>query len=133
MIRLEQNSVNNVIVTLTELTTQVNPFYLFEFISDDTNESKIFIALDISPNINRFNRFNIELTTSTEDLLNGVIKLPLKGFYKYKIYSQSSSTNLDISNTTELVETGKVYINDNVKPSKTVYEYGNDTKIVYNG
>ena len=133
MIRLEQDTVNSVVVTLTELTTQINPFYLFEFISDDTNDSKIFVSTDISTNISRFNKFNIELTSSTEDLLNGVIKMPLKGFLKYKIYSQASSTNLDLNNITELVEVGKVYINDTVKPSKTVYVEGNDNKIVYNG
>lgn len=133
MIKLEQNTVNNVIVTLRELTTISNPFYLFEFISDDTNESKIFTATDISTNINRFNEFNIELTTGIEDLLNGVIKLPLKGFYKYNIYSQVSSTNLDLENITELVESGKVYINDSVTPVKTVYTDGTNTKQVYNG
>ena len=133
MIRLEQDTINKVVVTLREFTTISNPFYLFEFISDDTNDSKIFTGLDISTNVNRYNEFNIELTTSTEDLLNSVVKLPLKGFYTYNIYSQVSNTNLDLANITELVEVGKVYVDGAVKPIVTVYEDGTDNKIVYNG
>ena len=133
MIRLQQSTVNDVVVTLTELTTQLNPYYLFSFTSDTSNDSKIFISADTSTNIDRYNRFSIELTAGTENLLTGVIKLPLKGFYKYVIYSQASSTNLLIANTTEIVEEGKVYVNDTVTPVITVYTDGNDNKIVYNG
>ena len=42
MILLQQNNVNSSIFTLSEKTTIVNPYYLFEFISQDTNISKIF-------------------------------------------------------------------------------------------
>ena len=133
MIRLEQDTINKIVVTLREFTTISNPFYLFEFVSDDTNDSKIFTGVDISTNVNRYNEFNIELTTSTEDLLNSIIKLPLKGFYTYNIYSQVSSTNLDLANITELVEVGKVYVDGTVKPIVTTYEDGTDNKIVYNG
>jgi len=133
MIRLEQDAINSVIVTLRELTTIDNPFYLFEFISDDTNVSKLFTTANISTNINRYDEFNIELTSGAEDLLNGVIKLPLKGFYQYNIYSQVSETNLDLSNVTGLVESGKVYINDTIKPIKTAYDGGQKTRTVYNG
>ena len=103
MIRLEQDTINKVIVTLREFTTISNPFYLFQ------------------------------LTTSTEDLLNSIVKLPLKGFYKYNIYSQVSSTNLDLANITELVEVGKVYVDGTIKPDLTIYGSGTDNKIVYNG
>lgn len=133
MIRLDQDTINRVVVTLKELTTISDPYYLFEFISDDTNVSKIFTTANLSTNVNRYDEFNIELTSSTEDLLNGVIKLPLKGFYKYNIYSQVSETNLDLDNVTELVEVGKVYINDTVNPVKTTYDGGQKTRTVYNG
>ena len=133
MIKLEQNTVNDVVLTLREMTTISNPFYLFEFVSDDTNESKVFTASDVSTNKGRYNEFKIELSDGTEDLLNGVIKLPLKGFYQYHIYSQVSETNLDLANITELVEVGKVYVNGDIKPSLEVYTDGNKTKTVYNG
>ena len=49
MIKLEKDTVNRVVVTLTEKVTIPAPVYfLFEFISDDTLKSKIFTATDIS-------------------------------------------------------------------------------------
>ena len=133
MILLNQNNVNSSIFTLSEKTTIVNPYYLFEFISQDTNISKIFTAADISTSKGRYNEFNIELTTGTEDLLNGVVNLPLKGFYDYKIYSQANETNLDLANVSELVEVGRIYIQDTATPIKEVYDAGQKTKTVYNG
>jgi hypothetical protein len=133
MIDLQQNQTNNVIVTLRELTSISNPYYLFEFTSQDTNESKIFTGVELSQNVNRYNKFNIELTSGAEDLLNSVINLPIKGFYTYHIYSMVDPTNLDLANITELVEMGKVYVNDTIKPIKKSYTGGNNTKTVYNG
>jgi len=133
MILLQQNTVNDVVLTLRELTTIENPFYLFVFTSDDTNISKIFTGVDISTNVNTYNEFNIELTSGAEDLLDSVINLPYKGYYTYNIYSMVTEGNLDINNVTELVESGKVYVNDTVKPVKTTYAGGNNTKAVYNG
>ena len=133
MILLQQNTVNSAIFTLSETTTIVNPYYLFEFISQDTNQSKIFTCADVSTSKVRYNEFNIELTTSAEDLLNGVVNLPIKGFYDYKVYSQVSETNLDLNNVAELVEVGRIYIEDTAMPVKEVYDAGQKTKTVYNG
>jgi len=133
MIFLNQDTVNDVVVTLRELTTISNPFYLFEFTSDDTNIPKYFTGTDISTNVNVYNEFSIELTSGVEDLEDCVIKLPLKGYYKYNIYSMVTEGNLDIANITELVESGKVYVEDAVNPIKTAYAGGNNTKTVYNG
>ena len=133
MILLKQNTVNKVVATLREKATIVAPFYLFEVISQDTKESKIFTASDVSANLVRYNEFNIELTSTTEDLLNGVVKLPLKGFYDYVIYSQEVETNLDLANVTEIVEKGKIYVEDTATPQKEIYNGGQKTKTVYNG
>ena len=133
MILLDQDTINQSVFTLSELTTIENPYYLFEFISDDSNDSVIFTGVDVSTNKSRYNKFEIELTSSTEDLLNSVIKLPLKGFYKYNVYSQVSATNLDLANVTKLVETGKAYVLDVVSIITETYTGGNNDKIVYNG
>lgn len=133
MVLLEQNKVNEAILTLREKTTLVVPFYLFVFTSTDTKEEKIFTASETSTKLERFNSFNIELTSGVEDLLSGVVKLPFKGFYDYIIYSQESETNLDLANITEEVERGKVYVDDNVAKPKTVYNGETRTKTVYNG
>jgi hypothetical protein len=133
MIRLEPNTVNSVVVTLNELATLATPFYLFEFIKDDTNETKIFTASNVSTSRSRYDEFNITTTTGTEDLLNGVIDLKTKGYYTYNIYEQVSSTNLNLANITSLVEVGKVYMNDVKNPVRKEYEDQTNTKKVYNG
>ena len=133
MIRLEPNTVNSVVVTLTELATLATPYYLFEFIKDDTNETKIFTASNVSVSRSRYDEFNITTTTGTEDLLTGVIDLKTKGYYTYNIYEQVSSTNLDLANITSLVEVGKVYMNDVKNPVRKEYEDQTNTKKVYNG
>ena len=131
MIVLNQGETTKAIFTLREKATIAAPFYLFEVISIDTKESKIFTAIDVSTNIPRYNAFNIELTSDTEDLLNGVVKLPLKGFYDYIIYSQESETNLDLANVTEVVEKGKIYVDGNATKEKTIYNGDRKTRTVY--
>jgi YbbR domain-containing protein len=132
MIYLVQDTDNKVVLTLTEKTTISTPYYLFEFINDDSNNSKIFTGVDISTNLSRYNEFLIVLN-STEDLENSIIDLPATGFYKYNVYSTSVLNDLDINNVTELVETGKIYVEGSEQLTKVTYEEGNDTKVVYNG
>ena len=132
MIKLIQNTSNTVVLTLREVTTLAVPYYVFNFVSDDTNISKVFTGVDISTNVNRYNEFVIELN-SVEDLDNSIIDLPLKGFYKYQIYSTAVLNDLDLNNVTELVESGKVYVDGLEQLTKVIYSDGNDTKVVYNG
>ena len=132
MIYLIQNTSNTVVLTLQEATTISSPYYVFEFISDDTDISKIFTGLDVSTNVVRYNEFVIELN-AVEDLNNSVIDLPLKGFYTYNIYSTAVLNDLDLNNVTELVEVGKVYVDGSEQLTKVTYSEGNNTKVVYNG
>lgn len=131
MIKLEKNYLNEIALTLNEKSTIENGFFLFEFISDDTNESKIFTAFDLSTNKARFNKFAITTTESTEDLLNGLINLKTQGYYTYKIYSQTTATNLLISNTTEIVEIGKIHFGAFGTHNLTAYTDNSTTQSVY--
>ena len=131
MIRLEQDFSNEVVLTLSEVTTLANPYYVFVFTNDDTGVSKTFTGVDISSNIVRYNEFVIELNP-IEDLENSVIDIE-KGFHAYKIYSTAVQNDLDIANTTELVESGIVYVDGDETLIKTTYNGGNNTKVVYNG
>lgn len=106
MILINKNSSNEVVLTLSEKTTIVNATYLFEFTNDATKEIKTFIAVDFSNNKERFNIFNI-IETSTEVPLTGRISLTV-GDWKYKIYEQTSTTNLIVANSGNLVENGRV-------------------------
>ena len=94
MISITKNTTNNVILTLSEKTTLTNAVYLFEVINDATNEVKCFIAQDISSNKVRYNEFNF-IENVTENLLLGTFSLDKSGFYKYNVYEQVSTTNLD--------------------------------------
>ena len=133
MIKLTQNTINNVVVTLTENVTLPAPtYFLFEFISDDTLESKFFTAPDVSTNICRYNQFEIETigATGTEDLLDGIINIPLNGYSKYNVYQMESETNLDPALTGGIVETGKVYFKGDIKPITTAYDDNEDNTFI---
>lgn len=133
MIKLTQSTINTVALSLNENVTIVDPVYfLFEFINDDTNDRVYCTALETSPNTVRYNKFNIELTTGADDPLNGVITLKPDGSWKYNVYQQASSTNIDPDLTGDMVETGKVMVIGTADP--TIVQYSttdNDENIVY--
>jgi len=133
MIRLLKNQTNRVVFTATENVTLSAPVYfLFELISDDTKESKIFTGSDISNNTCRYNEFLVEVTTGTENLLDSIINLELNGYYKYNIYQMSDPTNLDIASASGIVENGKLYLQGDLKPVTTSYNDNEENNyIVY--
>lgn len=131
MIKLERNTSNDVVLTLTEKTTIESPTYLFSFKNDITNEYKNFIAADTSTSTNRYNEFTIvEVGAGIEDLLNGEIRLTEYGFYTYFIYAQSSPTNLVPADADELVEQGKMKLIGNEVDYIEPTNDNNDTYIV---
>ena len=109
MILITKNTTNNIILTLAEKTTLTNAVYLFEVTNDSSEVVKCFIAEDISPNKQRYNEFDL-IENATEDLLNGTFELGLSGFYTYNIYEQTSTTNLEPTLSTNLIETGKLNV-----------------------
>tara|TARA_R110001599_G_scaffold222508_1_gene421600 strand:- start:1332 stop:1736 length:405 start_codon:yes stop_codon:yes gene_type:complete len=133
MIKLDKETINRVVITATEKTTITAPvYYLFELISDNTKFAKVFTASDISNNICRYNEFIVEITDGAEDLLNGVINLNTNGYYSYNVYQMASETNLDISLTSGVVESGKMYLQGDKKPVTSSYnDNDNNTYIAY--
>ena len=122
---------NFLIFTLSEKVTLTNPYYLFSFKHQVLMTSVNFIASDVSGFPTRYNKFLITETTGTVNLTSGVVSLPETGFYEYAIYEQTSSSNLDISNTTGLLEIGMVKVESNLpiyreydNQSKTIITYG---------
>lgn len=113
MINLYKNSNNIVVLTLTEKSTLLNPYYLFSFSSTTDYDNIInFVATDTSTYKSRFNKFNIiESGTTYTNLTGGTINLNPNGMWDYTIYEQTSPTNLQISGTTGVVEVGKVIVN----------------------
>jgi hypothetical protein len=104
---IQKNTVNTCVFSLAERTTLNPVYYLFAFTNTQDDTVLTFTCTDISVNKLRYNEFEIEETQS-EDRLTGKITLDLTGSYTYEIYEQSSSTNLDLASTGNLVEIGKI-------------------------
>jgi hypothetical protein len=114
MLKINQNQINEVVVTLNELKTISNPFYIWSIENDLNLTNKIFYSPDQSTNLSRYNLFNIELVNNIidEDLLLGKLFIEDNeyGFWTYKIY-QSPTINLGLTGLTnsDIVEYGRIY------------------------
>jgi hypothetical protein len=110
-----------VVLTLSETSTLVDPFYLFEFIPEFSQSNSIFFTTsDLSPSTFRYNLFDIELssTGSTSGGTNVALNI-VPGQYKYKIYESTGQT-LSISATTgNVVESGRMVVDIPVQSSYT--------------
>lgn len=107
MIYLEQLTGNTIALTLSEMSTLVNPFYYIELINCQTLTSTIYkLSGDTSAYKDRINIYNLNLSADTS-----------AGYYDYNVYETTGSTY-----TTDLniVEFGKMLFKT---PEKNVYEY----------
>lgn len=109
MILINKGEANNIILTLNEKRTIDNPYYIFKFVNDDTNVSKVFYSADLSDNTDRYNQFTITEGTP-ENLLTGTVSLPV-GFYHYTVY-ESETITLNLNLVGEVVELGKVKVQE---------------------
>jgi hypothetical protein len=90
-------------LTLSEKTTIANPKYLFSITQRQSNTTTNFILTDISAFTERYNKFNVtEGTTFDVDA----------GEFLYKVYAQTSNSNLNPSLANELVEEGLLKVNE---------------------
>jgi hypothetical protein len=138
MIVLNQNSSNNVYLTLSEsVTLSANTVYfLFRLTDETTKEEVLFTAPDLSTNLYRYNKFNITLTGSTApniDYTNGIISLNPYGKWNYEVYEQLSSTNLFLSGATGPIEYGIVKVNPSnaINADGVIAEYTGMTDTFY--
>ena len=126
MINIERNTANEIALTLTEKGTAA--YYLFKFQSDNTEAVEYCIATDSSSYPERFNKFTITEQTSPDNL-NAEVELPTEGQWRYFVYANSSSSNLDPTGLTEL-ESGIVKVTGTTTPV-TTYSGGNSNYVVY--
>jgi hypothetical protein len=131
MIRIVKNQSNIIVLTLTERCTLTNPLFLFRFINDESKLSYTFIAQDTSLHTDRYNRFTITEKLNPTLTLSEVY-LPLSGFYHYEIYEQTSTSNLNYTLATGIVEKGKVKV-IGTSTTTTAYDSQNKFNIIYNG
>jgi hypothetical protein len=118
MLQINKAETKTWYLTLTEKTTFSNPTYLFSLTHRLTNVAYNFILTDISAYVDRYNKFEVtEGTTVTLDA----------GEYLYKIYAQSSPTNLNPDLANEVVEEGIVKVDFDV--TRTQYTVTLNEKI----
>ena len=122
---INKNSNSVLVFTLSEKVTLTNPYYLFSLKGQTEMNPINFIVADTSDYIERYNKFLVTETSGTQTLTSGVVTLGDAGFYEYAIYEQTSSTNLEIVNTTSLLEIGLIKV---VGPTGTVQAYDNQSK-----
>lgn len=119
MILINKNSTSTYYFTLTENVTLTSPYFLFEFTNDFTQTPVYFIAANTSSYSYRYDSFVITETSGTNILTSGTITLSPAGQWTYRVFEQTSSTNLNPANATTLLETGIVKV---VGTSDTYYE-----------
>lgn len=116
MIYIEKNSTNNFVLTVSETSKLVNPYYVFSFTNEFNLESEpiIFSTPDISSYPDRYNQFVlVEGTTgSTGGGYNVTLSL-ISGQFRYKVYESLTQT-LDLDDTTGVVlEEGRMVVSGN--------------------
>jgi len=116
--------------TCTEKGVLTNPYYLINFVNDTTKDERFCICEDVSDFPARNQKLLIEETTTPASATNEV-NLDTTGFWKYYIYEQASSTNLDPTGLTE-VERGKLLVTTNT-PTLSTYEGYQTSLAQYNG
>ena len=124
---------STLVFTLKEKQTLTAPYWLFELkFRGDGTTTKTFIASDISGFPDRFNKFLVtEVNAGSENLTSGTINLPYVGEWHYRIFEQSSSSNLDVTNATNEVENGIVRVVSGSATNPTTHQIS-QTSYMYN-
>ena len=118
MIVINKDSVNTIALTLletSEFPTQYT-YNLFVFENAETGDEKIFTTVKYTSNNQRYEKFYITESATTENLLTGVIHMTGNtSQWTYKVYESLTSfnaNNLAVSATTgTIVEQGRVLLN----------------------
>jgi hypothetical protein len=103
VIYINKGEVNNIVLTLSEVSTLTNPYYLFVFQNEMNPQSTpiLFSTADISAYPERYNQFLLDEPVDVE--LN-------KGQYSYFVY-ESLTPPVTIEDTTGIViEEGRMVV-----------------------
>ena len=120
MLQLKRGQVNNLYLNLADVRTNSSGyFYLF--------------AVKASTNA-RYDKLRIT-ENNTEDKPNGTVKLFPEGFFKYIIYEQTSSSNLDPTDSSVVgeLDRGVAFVSASTFMQESTYtEYDTtDTNTIY--
>ena len=103
---------STIIFTLKEKQTLTNPYFLFELkFRGDGTTTKTFIAADTSTYSDRYNQFLVtEVNAGSEILTSGTVNLQTVGEWHYRIFEQTSASNLNVANATSELENGIIKV-----------------------
>ena len=115
----------SIYVTAADVQTiaQASVYYLIELTSMGSKNSLYFLPSSVVPNNGRYTKLNFTVISkdaiqqptlgiiSFYDSVGGLDTYPM-GFYEFKIYEQTSSTNLDPLLSTGLLEKGFAFVRD---------------------
>ncbi len=107
MIYINKDELNSIVLTLTEVSTLSNPYYLFVFQNEMNPESTpiLFTTPDISAYPERFNQFELDEPVDV-DLM--------KGQYSYSVY-ESLIPPITIQDTTgDVIEEGRMVVSGTI-------------------
>lgn len=115
------------ILTLTELVSISDPYYLFVFTHVTTKDEIRFVKGEIEDESDypaRYNQFTIDAAA--------VFAGQQPGEWHYKVYEQASSTNINPALSGGILEEGKLQLDRSVAFAYTQYEQSTSFK-TYNG
>jgi hypothetical protein len=120
MVILTQNTTSNASFTLGETTTISNPTYLFEFENVFTKDKFYIIPTEVVSN-ERYNEFSFDLTEEG-------VELEPVGWFRYNVYQQTSTTNLDPELSQGIVESGKMLLREGEEKEVENFTYVSDNE-----
>lgn len=124
MQKITRLSNSTLVFTLTEKQTLTSPYWLFELkFRGDNTTVKTFIASDTSSYPDRYNQFLVtEVDAGSELLTSGTVNLQNTGEWHYRIFEQSSSSNLIVANATTECENGIILVLPSSVTTPTVHQ-----------
>jgi predicted GNAT superfamily acetyltransferase len=122
MLHFTKGNIDTIVVTLTEKCTLQSPNYLWVCTSRTTNEVVKFVILGNTDLTNASLRFNKFLFTTNSKFANST-----NGEWSYIVYEQTSTTNLDPTLATGIVEKGQLTVNDSTQFEFNTYTNVNNT------
>lgn len=124
---------STIIFTLKEKQVLSNPYFLFELkFRGDGTTTKTFIAADTSSYSDRYNQFLVtEVNAGSEILTSGTVNLQTVGEWHYRIFEQSSSSNLNVANTGKELENGIIKVLPSANSTSYTHQIS-DNSYTYN-
>jgi hypothetical protein len=140
MLRVEQNTIQNIILTLTENKVDRSKYYLMECTNQVTNDiAYSILSNDLSAYPERYNEFEFTVSQSFVDGKDNNINLLYSGFYTYVIFETSMTLNdfVSIANAAQAsgfiigqLETGLLWLKPTAQ-NNTEYNPSDSTTFVY--